>query len=176
MKASEEKLQKIIEGTIQYVVPLFQRAYSWTKSEWQALWDDIITLCEQENPRVHFMGSIVTMPAESAPGGCPKYILIDGQQRITTIFILLAALRDKAKPVDQKLADQIQNTILVNQYEEDLDFYKIQPTQVDREAFYRIIQSESPIEENGISECYGFFEKKFRQTKIDLQKFKTTFK
>ena len=172
MKASEEKLQKIIEGTIQYVVPLFQRAYSWTKSEWQALWDDIITLCEQENPRVHFMGSIVTMPAESAPGGCPKYILIDGQQRITTIFILLAALRDKAKPVDQKLADQIQNTILVNQYEEDLDFYKIQPTQVDREAFYRIIQSESPIEENGISECYGFFEKKFRQTKIDLQKFK----
>lgn len=172
MKASEEKLQKIIEGTIQYVVPLFQRAYSWTKSEWEALWDDIITLCEQENPRVHFMGSIVTMPADSAPGGCPKYILIDGQQRITTIFILLAALRDKAKPVDQKLADQIQNTILVNQYEEGLDFYKIQPTQVDREVFYRIIQSENPIDKNSISECYAFFEKKFRLTKIDFQKLK----
>ncbi|HEY9809701.1 MAG TPA: DUF262 domain-containing HNH endonuclease family protein [Halomicronema sp.] len=172
MKASEEKLQKIIEGTIQYVVPLFQRAYSWTKSEWEALWDDIITLCEQENPRVHFMGSIVTMPAESAPGGCPKYILIDGQQRITTIFILLAALRDKAKPVDQKLADQIQNTILVNQYEEGLDFYKIQPTQVDRQAFQQIIQSETQSEENGISECYGFFEKKLRLSKIDFQKLK----
>ena len=65
MQASETKLQQIIEGTKQYVVPLFQRAYSWKKSEWQVLWNDIAELCSVDNPRPHFMGSIVTMPTVS---------------------------------------------------------------------------------------------------------------
>ena len=55
MQASETKLQQIIEGTKQYVVPLFQRPYSWKKSEWQMLWDDLIELSESDNPRTHFM-------------------------------------------------------------------------------------------------------------------------
>ena len=69
MQASETKLQQIIEGTKQYVVPLFQRPYSWKKSEWQMLWDDLLDLCELETPRTHFMGSIVTMPTNSIPEG-----------------------------------------------------------------------------------------------------------
>ncbi|MHC5610788.1 MAG: DUF262 domain-containing protein [Nostoc sp.] len=69
MQASEIKLQQIIEGTKQYVVPLFQRAYSWKKSEWQALWNDLVELCATDNPRPHFMGSIVTMPTTSVPEG-----------------------------------------------------------------------------------------------------------
>jgi uncharacterized protein with ParB-like and HNH nuclease domain len=97
MQASETKLQQIIEGTKQYVVPLFQRSYSWRKLQWQQLWDDILELSTSENPRLHFMGSIVTMPTTSVPEGVTKYTLIDGQQRLTTIFILLCALRDQAK-------------------------------------------------------------------------------
>ena len=69
MQASETKLQQIVEGTKQYVVPLFQRPYSWKKSEWEALWSDIIELCATDNPRPHFMGSIVTMPTTSVPEG-----------------------------------------------------------------------------------------------------------
>jgi len=65
MQASETKLQHIIEGTKQYVVPLFQRPYSWEKEEWQALWNDIVELCKAETPRPHFMGSMVTMLAPS---------------------------------------------------------------------------------------------------------------
>src|SRR4051794_1796553 len=80
MKANETSLQSIIEGTKQYIVPLFQRSYSWGKKQWQALWDDLVDLCESDCPRTHFIGAIVTMQTVSVPEGVPKYLLIDGQQ------------------------------------------------------------------------------------------------
>ncbi len=127
MQASETKLQPIIEGTKQYVVPLFQRSYSWDKKEWDVLWNDLAELCEMDHPRTHFLGSMVTMPTTSVPEGVTKYLLIDGQQRLTTIFIVLALLRDQAKQSGQKqLADEIENTLLVNPYKSDLDYYKLQ--------------------------------------------------
>jgi len=169
MQASETKLQQIIEGTKQYVVPLFQRPYSWKKSEWQALWNDLVELCEMDNPRPHFMGSIVTMPTMSVPEGINKYLLIDGQQRLTTVFILLSALRNIAKQAEEELAAEIDNTILVNPYKKGLDYYKLQPTQVDRVAFHKIINSEDQINESDILDCYRFFEKKIRQTKLSLE-------
>jgi uncharacterized protein with ParB-like and HNH nuclease domain len=172
MQASETKLQQIIEGTRQYVVPLFQRPYSWKKTEWQSLWNDLVELCEADNPRPHFMGSIVTIPTTSVPEGISKYLLIDGQQRLTTVFILLAALRDTAKQSENELAEEINNTILVNPYKKGLDCYKLQPTQIDRAAFHQIINSESQVDESGISECYRFFEKKIGQSTLELQRIK----
>ena len=79
MKASETKLQRVIEGTNQYVVPLFQRKYSWDTKEWNTLWEDLVELYEEERPRSHFIGSIVTMPTQSVPEGVAKFLLIDGQ-------------------------------------------------------------------------------------------------
>ncbi|MEY3305582.1 MAG: DUF262 domain-containing protein [Pseudanabaena sp.] len=171
MQASETKLQQIIEGTKQYVVPLFQRPYSWKKTQWQMLWDDLMDLCETENPRTHFMGSIVTMPTNSIPEGVSKYLLIDGQQRLTTIFILLCALRDQAKHSDDlELVAEINNTILVNPYKKGADYYKLQPTQIDREIFHRLIKSEERADQSDINECYIFFIKKIRQLKIEFEK------
>jgi len=169
MQASETKLQQIIEGTKQYVVPLFQRPYSWKKSEWQALWNDLVELCKADNPRPHFMGSIVTMPTISVPEGVSKYLLIDGQQRLTTVFILLSALRDTAKQSEEELAAEIDNTIFVNPYKKGLDYYKLQPTQVDRVAFHQIIDSEPRVNESDILECYRFFEKKIHQSRLSLE-------
>jgi uncharacterized protein with ParB-like and HNH nuclease domain len=80
VKASETKLQPIIEGTKQYVVPLFQRTYSWDTKEWETLWDDLVEIIEEGEGRSHFVGSIVTMPTQSVPEGVAKYLLIDGQQ------------------------------------------------------------------------------------------------
>ena len=175
MKASETKLQPIIEGTKQYVVPLFQRPYSWTKKEWKILWDDIIELCEADDSRSHFIGSIVTMPTISVPEGVTKFLLIDGQQRLTTIFILLALLRDKAKQSGQsELSEEIHNTLLVNQYKKDSDYYKFQPTQIDRKSFRDIIDSDISMSDGQVLKAYQFFEKKFRQTSIDIQSLKKT--
>lgn len=89
MHAKETKLQDIIEGTKQYVVPLFQRTYSWTNIELNILWKDLVELCETENPWTHFIGSIVNMPTVSVPEGVAKYLLIDCQQRLTTILFWL---------------------------------------------------------------------------------------
>lgn len=118
MNANETKLQPILEGTKQYVVPLFQRPYSWDKDQWSRLWDDLMDLSEEMDQsketdlRTHFMGSIVTMPTTSVPEGVTKYLLIDGQQRLTTIFIILSLLRDSAlgKNDEKKsrLAEEIQ--------------------------------------------------------------------
>ncbi len=174
MQASESKLGMIIEGTKQYVVPIFQRRYSWKEPQWQELWDDLIDLCESQHDRPHFMGSIVTMPANSAPEAVTKYLLIDGQQRLTTIFILLAVLRDYAEEMTQRdLKAEIHNTLLVNQYKKGDDIYKLQPTQSDRQPFREIIDKQQFSHSSYLNSCYKFFERQLRQSKIDLEKIKT---
>jgi uncharacterized protein with ParB-like and HNH nuclease domain len=170
MQASETKLQALIEGTKQYVVPLFQRAYSWDKKEWEMLWNDLIELYEMDDPRTHFIGSVVTMPTNSVPEGIAKYLLIDGQQRLTTIFILLALLRDQAKKSSQEeLAAEIDDTLLVNRYKKGTDYYKLQPTQIDREAFHNLIHSNTKLTQNKITNAYQFFERQLKKSGIDRE-------
>ncbi len=170
MHAKETRLQEIIEGTKQYVIPLFQRPYSWTSKEWNILWKDISELAEMGNPRAHFMGSVVNMPTTSVPHGVSKFLLIDGQQRLTTIFIILALLRNMAREAgNNKLADKIHNTLLVNQYEEGNDYYKLLPTQDDRKPFMQMIDEVGKYDEQ-IGEAYLFFEKKLRTFPSTLEK------
>ena len=170
MKASETTFQPIIEGTKQYVVPLFQRPYSWTKKEWDVLWDDLVWLCENNEPKSHFIGSIVTMPTISVPQGISKYLLIDGQQRLTTIFVLLIVLRDLAKISESggQLADEIQVTMLVNQFKKDDDFFKLLPTQVDRDNFKNLIKGDAQKLNNPLNDCYIYFERKIKQTGLEI--------
>lgn len=173
MQAKETKLQDIIEGTKQYVIPLFQRTYSWTPKEWEVLWNDLVELSEMENPRTHFIGSIVNMPTVSVPEGVAKYLLIDGQQRLTTIFILLSLLRNKARESHNiRFADEINNTLLVNQYKDGNDYYKLMPTQVDRSTFENLIKGDPNQLENQITKAYVFFEKKLKQVELEPEKLK----
>ena len=174
VKASETKLQPIIEGTKQYLVPLFQRTYSWEKKEWGFLWDDLIELSEMDNPREHFIGSIVTTSAVSVPEGVAKFLLIDGQQRLTTIFIILALLRDKFTETNHNnLAEEINNTLLINPYKKGIERYKLLPTHVDRTPFRNLIDRQL-IEgtDNQIFQAYRFFERKIQQGQTDMIKLK----
>jgi uncharacterized protein with ParB-like and HNH nuclease domain len=156
MKAHETRLQPLIEGTKQYLVPLFQRPYRWVKPHWRNLWTDLKDL-QDEPEHTHFMGSIVTMPAHTVPEGVNKYLLIDGQQRLTTIFIVLAAIRDKAKQLSGNLAAKIDDLFLTNKYQEDEEQYKLLPTQLDRAAFLNIISGEVGKTESSIGDAYSFF-------------------
>ena len=169
MHASETNFRPIIEGAKQYVVPLFQRPYSWDKKEWDVLWTDLTDLCEYPEPRSHFFGSVVTMPTTSVPEGVAKFMLIDGQQRITTIFILLAVIRDIAGNNDlQNLAAEITQTLLVNPFRGGIDHIKLLPTQTDRDSFKKLIL-EGSDGQGQIARCYQFFERKIRQENIDVQ-------
>jgi uncharacterized protein with ParB-like and HNH nuclease domain len=174
MQAKETKLQDIIEGTKQYVVPLFQRTYSWTQKEWEVLWKDLVELCEMDTPRTHFIGSMVNMPTVSVPEGVAKYLLIDGQQRLTTVFILLILLRDRAKDKQNlRFAGEIENTLLVNQYKDGSDHYKLLPTQVDRQVFENLIDGQViNVGESSIIKAYSYFEKKLKQVELEPEKLK----
>ena len=173
MQAKETRLDSIIEGTKQYVVPLFQRSYSWTKKEWDILWNDICDLYEMENPRVHFFGSIVNMPATSVPEGVAKFLLIDGQQRLTTVFILLSILKDLAlEGRKERLSDEIKNTLLLNQYKDGYDHYKMMPTQVDRNAFLKVIEGQGYEADGQIGQAWKYLEKKVRTSNFDIENIK----
>lgn len=172
MKASETKLQQIFEGIKQFVVPLFQRPYSWDNKQWDKLWEDLIELSDLENPRDHFIGSIVTMPTTSVPEGVAKYLLIDGQQRLTTIFILLVLLRDKLIQANEDMeAEELNNTLIVNQYKKGLDHFKLLPTQIDRFSFQRLIKPEdnavASLNGDRITKAYEFFDRKFKRSNVD---------
>lgn len=162
MKATESKLQKLIEGTNQYLVPLFQRPYTWTSKEWDQLWTDITDL-GQTTEGEHFIGPIVTAPAKSVPEGVAKYLLIDGQQRLTTLFILLAAMRDHANVLKMPtLGPEIDNTLLKNAYKQGNDHFKLLPTQSDRASFISLIQSEETKPDTSIGKCYRWFSRKVK--------------
>jgi uncharacterized protein with ParB-like and HNH nuclease domain len=173
MQATKTEIQDIIEGTKQYVVPLFQRRYIWEQKHWQMLWDDLWGLYETESSRPHFMGSMVTIPETLSPQGVTKFLLIDGQQRLTTIFILFCALRDYAKKLnDPLLAEEIEYKMLVNKFEKDLNYYKLLPTQEDRPAFQKIIHQELFSDVREISKCYHFFEHQISKNQVNVRKIK----
>lgn len=174
VKANETKFQPVIEGTKQYVLPLFQRSYSWDKKEWNVLWNDLMELSEMSHPRDHFIGSIVSMPTISVPEGVAKYLLIDGQQRLTTFFIILTLLRDIAKQSGKvELAEEINNTLIVNPYKKDSDYFKLLPTQVDRATYERLILSKIETDDQSqIYKAYQYFDRKLKQSKIDLSTLK----
>lgn len=178
MKASETKLQQIFEGIKQFVVPLFQRTYSWDTTQWEKLWNDLIELSEAENPRDHFIGSIVTMPTSSVPEGVAKYLLIDGQQRLTTIFILLVLLRDKLLQSSQDMeAEELNNTLIVNQYKKGADHFKLLPTQLDRLSFQKLVkpnENNSNSNSSQIAKAYDFFDRKFKRSNVNLEILKKT--
>ncbi len=162
MHAGETKVQALFDSTRQYVIPLFQRPYSWESPQWGTLWQDLAELCEEESPRNHFIGSIVTMPSKSVPEGVTKYILIDGQQRLTTLLILLCVVRDRARKQPGNLADKIDDLLLRNRHQEGNDVYKLLPTQVDRPAFCAVIDGATPPKGSPLAEAYDFFDRRLR--------------
>ncbi len=113
MKAGEVSFQQLLNGKIQYRVPLFQRTYNWDEKQWAELWDDILEIYMLDKARNHFIGAIVTLPIHDAPEAVAKFILIDGQQRLTTLLLLLAIIGKKAEQNGlQSLVEQIKDECL----------------------------------------------------------------
>src|SRR5947209_4875989 len=94
MQTSPVRLIQYLDGTKQNVVPLFQRPFSWPKTRWQTFLDDLLEVYDAGPTATHFMGAVVSLPVNSVPIGVNKYLIIDGQQRLTTVSLLLCVLRD----------------------------------------------------------------------------------
>jgi uncharacterized protein with ParB-like and HNH nuclease domain len=162
MQAHENRLRQLLDSTQQYIVPLFQRFYVWERNYWDTLWDDLVDLIEDDDPqRNHFLGSVVVIPATDSAPGLPRFILIDGQQRIATLLVMLAVLRDGARQADDtELAAEIEQRFLVNQFKHGDDAYKLLLSQSDRIAFQHLIQAKTPRPEHRLCQCYDFYAKK----------------
>lgn len=173
MDAEDLYLQDLFTGKDQFIVPVFQRRYSWEEKHWQQLWDDISTLLDSPlGDNEHFIGAFVSMSQENRPGDRPKYLVIDGQQRLITIAIVLCAIRDKTDKLDDEdmealppeesdsiitLSDKIQDENLVDPYENDLEQYRIMSRAEDRNALFSIFDKKEPQDGIPISESYSFF-------------------
>jgi hypothetical protein len=94
MKAIDRPFPKIINGSTQFVIPVFQRDYRWTEARCEQLWRDILHVAQNETARGHFIGSVVYVSTGDSSAGFTRWLLIDGQQRLTTLTLLLAAMRD----------------------------------------------------------------------------------
>lgn len=95
MNAQDIRLTELIEGPKQFIVPVFQRDYSWGTKHCLQLWKDIVRVGGNEQAKAHFVGSVVYIAAEETSAKITRWLLIDGQQRLTTLTILLAALRNR---------------------------------------------------------------------------------
>lgn len=94
MKAIDRPYPKIINGASQFVIPVFQRDYSWSEENCRQLWKDVLSIAEDPSDRGHFIGSVVYVATGDSAAGFTRWLLIDGQQRVTTLTLLLTALRD----------------------------------------------------------------------------------
>ena len=118
MKANETNLEELLEGKKQYLVPLYQRTYSWKQGNLEQLWEDLRQLVEhrRDQPHAsHFIGSMVFAPTtDPGPTGVKQYVIVDGQQRLTTLTLLLAAIRDhRAQTEDASHRERLNEDYLV---------------------------------------------------------------
>jgi len=158
MRAFETTVKALFDGRQQYVVPLFQRRYAWSKKHWKVLWQDILELHDAKTLSDHFLGPIVTVSGEASDPVSPtRYTLIDGQQRLTTLCLLLAALRDYSRRTHPDISDRLNGIYLTNNYVTGIDRVKVLPTQADRDAFLCVIDGTDLPRDSAVSEAYRFF-------------------
>ncbi len=159
MQASPARLIEYFNGEKQNIIPLFQRPYTWELKDWKILWDDILVQYDLDSA-THFMGAIVSLPARTVPVGVSKYLIIDGQQRLSTVSILLCALRDS---LDGLNSSRIQEVYLTNRFRGPEDQLKLLPTQADREPYNQLVLGQpSRLAKDRMSEAYWFFKDQLR--------------
>lgn len=108
MKAQETTFQQIIQGEKQLRVPLYQRTYSWQEPQLRQLWDDVLDqadgLTSPAPGPTHFLGSVVLARSPALrPAGVMKWIVVDGQQRLTTLMLLAITENQRVIPTESSL-------------------------------------------------------------------------
>lgn len=163
MDATKGNIFTILNGNKQFLIPVYQRYYSWETEQCSRLWNDIVDM-QKKDKDGHFVGSIVNIAEQAMPTGVQKYMIIDGQQRLTTLSLLLIALRDYAEehPEDGTNARRIDNMLLKNEYEDGDERYKLLLTETDRELLKSLVEKK-PISDPSLSRIlsnYNFFVRK----------------
>ena len=166
MDARVKSVREILHSGDQYLIPFFQRFYSWDQHQWKRLLEDLISLVDSTVNGVHFLGPLVCTPAQHVPGEVTAYQLIDGQQRLTTLTLVLVSLRDLCREQNlANLADEIHEDFLVHKRRSDLQHYKVVPRIGDREALIAILDGKDLAEYKDLRLLKGlrFFGRELRK-------------
>ena len=177
MKATEANVLRFLKRSPQFLIPIYQRTYSWAERECRQLWDDILRTGKNEDIAAHFVGSIVYIErglyqvASQSP-----LLVIDGQQRLTTVMLILEALArhlGAEEPTAGFSAKKLRNYYLLNPEEVGEDRFKLLLTQTDKQSLLALMrQTQQPADPSiRITGNVAFFEKQIALLEGDLVHF-----
>lgn len=171
MKGSETKLVSYMQGSDKrFVIPVYQRNYDWKTENCKQLYDDLIKVIRRRR-KSHFFGSIVSVHND---GEFNEYLVIDGQQRLTTISLLLLAMYNLMKngvltPEKGNLAEKIYKTYLIDEWQDDDTRIKLKPVKNDRNAFGKLFDEETEhIPDSNLTINYNYFYSRIQKEEITL--------
>lgn len=179
MKAVDSHLLTLLKASSQFIVPIYQRLYSWQEAECAQLWADIMRAGSSSALGSHFTGSIVYVAKDQATNtSAEPDLIIDGQQRVTTVTLILAALaarletlpEDQREPWDGFSPRKIRNRYLLNDDEEGERQFKLILSQSDRSELIAILQGAEPASDMAtrVIENYSYFRRKLEDPRLDL--------
>ncbi|MDE0273658.1 MAG: DUF262 domain-containing protein [Gammaproteobacteria bacterium] len=179
MKAINRPFTEIINGNRQFIIPVFQRDFSWARDQCEQLWRDVKRASAGGADSGHFMGSIVYVGADLS-SAFQSWLLIDGQQRLTSLTVLMIALRDHIQSTlwsggdDSPTAEKIDAYYLKNVYESGKRQYKLLLRRRDNATLRALIDGERPSElGKGYSEllveAYELFRSALQESGCDLE-------
>ena len=161
MKGSEAKMMEYMDGTSKrYVIPVYQRKYDWKEDNCRQLYEDLKKIVFDKRDS-HFFGSIVSSVIGS--GATTEYHIIDGQQRLTTVTLLLLAIRNliqqkKITAEEPQLDEQINERFLISKWAKEDDRIKLRPVKSDREALVKLFGDEEDYDQSSnLTLNYKFF-------------------
>ena len=174
MKATEAKFLDFLKKSQQFVIPIYQRTYSWTEKECRQLWDDVVRSGLNKSISVHFIGSIVYVESGlSQVTHQAPLLVIDGQQRVTSLTLLLTALAsavEDTEPFDGFSQRKIRNYYLLNPEESGDRHFKLLLSQTDKSTLTALL-TEQPLPTQcsiRIAENFTSFQKWIKSAEVDL--------
>ena len=167
MQVDESTLRTILEGSKQYVIPLYQRPYAWKRENWAKLWEDLIELTRARRinkSEAHFTGTLVLDTGIVKPE-LTQFLVVDGQQRLTTLSVLLAAISNIYESTgDQLAAKRIREQVLINTFASEENMYRLKPANFDQVTYNSTINGELiHTSDSKIDDAYLYFLKKLQR-------------
>lgn len=171
MKGSEAKLVSYMQGSDKrFIIPVYQRNYDWREENCKQLYDDLISIVRKQR-NAHFFGSIVSVHSD---GEFNEYLIIDGQQRLTTISLLLLAMYNLMKagivvPEQGNLADKIYKTYLIDEWQDEETRIKLKPVKDDHKAFSSLFKkSDDYVQGSNLTINYKYFYNRIQKEEIKI--------
>lgn len=157
MQANPRSLDTLFNSQLRYVVPMFQRLYVWKETpQWSTLWEDVaekaLLLMKGTKSNPHYLGALIIEGVKpSSPREVKRFLIIDGQQRLTTLQLVFCAYRDIARKNEWKTLDRTVTRYLENadadvMEKPDEELFKLWPTTLNRDAFRSVVSAGSPEE------------------------------